>query len=335
MLAAGHGGPDNFALTKNTSRLIVAAVARMFFARSCDPARMPKMKSYYLLGWIAIATLTAAEVKSDDGSAAYTLVYKFTAGDEFRTRVTQLSTVETKIKGSSQTAKSRSISTKVWKIKSVDEKGNISFVNSVADVEMWQSVTGRPEVSYNSRTDKEPPPDYQQVAKTVGVPLATITIDRAGKILDRRSDLPEINPGIGDLCTPLPSGPAKIGALWSTPDEVKVKTEEGLVKRIEIRHLYKLEKVQTGVATISVESQVLSPVHDPRVQSQIINRLQKGTIRFDIDAGRLLSKQMDLNETVVGFQGAESQLQYLARTTEEPEKTEPAATTAAKPRETK
>ena len=36
---------------------------------------------------------------------------------------------------------------------------------------MWQKISDRPEVRYNSRTDKNPPLLYQQVAETVGVPM--------------------------------------------------------------------------------------------------------------------------------------------------------------------
>jgi hypothetical protein len=76
--------------------------------------------------------------------------------------------------------------------------------------------------------------------------------------------------------------------------------------------------VAAGVATIEVKTQVLSPVDDPRIRSQLVQRLQFGTIRFDVDAGRVLSKQMDTDEIVIGFQGADSIMQYLARFTEEP-----------------
>jgi hypothetical protein len=72
------------------------------------------------------------------------------------------------------------------------------------------------------------------------------------------------------------------------------------------------------VATIQVSTQVLTPVNDPKVKSQLVQRLQRGTIKFDLDTGRLLHKQMDASEEVIGFSGPESHMQYLARLTEEP-----------------
>ena len=57
--------------------------------------------------------------------------------------------------------------------------------------------------------------------------------------------------------------------------------------------------------------------------------MQKGTIKFDVDAGRLLSRQMDLDQSVLGFNGPQSHMQYVSRTTEEPVENAPAAKTAA------
>jgi hypothetical protein len=70
-------------------------------------------------------------------------------------------------------------------------------------------------------------------------------------------------------------------------------------------------------------------VTDPKVQSQLVQRMQHGEIKFDIDAGRIRSKQMDLDETVIGFSGQNSVMKYLARLTEEPG--EAPSATAKKP----
>jgi hypothetical protein len=258
----------------------------------------------------------------------HTLAYKFTPGEETRSRVVQQSTVDTKIKGQVSVAKSWSISTKVWKITGVDAKGNITLENSVADVNMWQSVTGKPEIKYNSLTDKNPPLGYQYVADSIGKPLATLTISPSGKLLDRRSDLPQHNTGLGDIAVPLPEAPVKEGDTWETPEEVRLKIED-VHLTIKTRQFYRLVKVQTGVATISVETQILTPVRDPKVLSQLVQRMQKGTIKFDIDAGRLLSKQMDLDQSILGFNGPESHMNYLSRTTEEPVENGAGAKTAA------
>ena len=251
---------------------------------------------------------------------AYTLAYKFAAGESFRTKVVHLATVETKIKGVEQTTKSRTISTRSWRIKDLTAEGNIVFENVVERVQMWNSISGKEEVSYDSRTDEKPPPGFEQVAHSIGRVLATITIDKHGRILARENAQQQFNPGIGELTIPFPNTPVKVGASWSIPDELKMTAEDATIKKIQTRQQYRLEKVETGVATISVQTQVLTPVNDPKLQSQLVQRLQRGTIKFDLDAGRLIHKQMDIDEEVFAFNGADSHMQYLARFTEEPVK---------------
>ena len=97
---------------------------------------------------------------------------------------------------------------------------------------------------------------------------------------------------------------------------MQIREEDNRIKTVKTRQLYRLEKVETGVATISVKTQVLTPVEDPRLQCQLMQRISEGEIRFDVDAGRLLSKQLDWDGNVLGFNGAESNMKYLARFTE-------------------
>jgi hypothetical protein len=280
---------------------------------------------------VTAGSASGQESKSDQ---EYTLRYKFEANELIRWRVTHLGNTDTTIQGNTQTSKSRSVSTKLWRVTSVDEKGNLTFTHTVDNVEMWQKLSDRPEVTYNSQTDKEAPAEYEQVAKTIGVVLATVTVTPDGQIVNREGDTPAFNLGLGEIIMLLPPKPVKAGSRWHEPAEIHVRGTDGLLKRIKTRKLYTLEKVETGVATISVKTEVLTPVQDARMQSQLVQQLTNGTIKFDVDAGRLMSKQMDWDETVLGFSGPDSRLRYLARITEELLTTAPTSVSAV-PKATK
>jgi hypothetical protein len=121
---------------------------------------------------------------------------------------------------------------------------------------------------------------------------------------------------------PVDKQPIKPGVSWSIADEVKLLLDDGSIKKVQTQQQYKLEKVENGVATIAVSTVVLTPINDPKLKSQLVQREQTGTIKFDIDAGRLLHKQLDIDQQVFGFSGADSHMQYLSRLTEEPVKEE-------------
>jgi hypothetical protein len=248
----------------------------------------------------------------------YLLRYKLSVGETLRWKVTHLGTTETEIKGNTGTAKMRAVSTKCWRVDDVDDAGNITFTHSVEHVKMWQKLSDRPEVSYDSAEDEEPPPMYQHVAETVGRPLTTVTIQPDGQVVEEDADGPGMNlGGLGDMVMLLPPKPVRAGSKWYEPAELRVRHEDGRVQRIKVRKRYTLKKVLTGVATIELKTEVLTPVDDPKIQSKLMQQLTNGEIRFDVDAGRILSRQIDWDASVVGFSGADSMMTYLARFTEE------------------
>lgn len=252
----------------------------------------------------------------------YALRYQFTPDEVHCSRVTHLVTIETRINGTAQTAQTRSISVKNWRIVSVDERGAITLVNSIDSVNMWQQGSGQVAITYNSETDEEPPLVYQKVAESVGIPISTITISQQGKIISRDDHLEQSGGDMGGLTIPLPEGRVEVGHVWTDPTQIRVPLRDGRVRLIRVRQRYELMDVSTGVATIDVRTELLTPLNDPWIEAQLVQRMQNGTVRFDIDAGRLISRQMDMDETVIGFRGEDSTMNYLARFTEEPLSTE-------------
>jgi hypothetical protein len=261
------------------------------------------------------AELQAARKRATDET--FVLRYRLTKGEQIRWTAKHLSTTETTMKSKSESTKARTISTKVWEVQDVDADGNMTLVHRVADVDMWQQIANGPEVTYNSRTDTDPPPQYRKVAESVGKPLSTVRIAPSGKVLHRDGAPAQASFGLGEIAVPLPEGPVRIGQSWNTPGEITAHRQDGTRKRIKTRVLYTLRSVKTGVATIEVKTEVLTPVSDPWIQSQLMQQVTDGTVRFDADAGRVLSREMNWDKTVVGFNGHDSLMKYLARFTEE------------------
>ncbi len=267
----------------------------------------------YLLSLTFIATVALPLLCCLAASAeqpTYDLVYKFRPNETVRITVTDDVTVETRIKGVSQTAKTYSISTKAWKIKSVSAAGDITLVHSVEDVNMWSKLSLQPMIKYNSRTDTEAPPGYQVVAKSVGIPLVEVTVNRFGRELSRK-DLREKKGPVSAVVLPLPEKPVKIGDSWNHPGVLTARLKDGIVKRVKVREHYVLKKVDKGIATISIDTQLLTPVENGEVRVQIMQKIQHGQIEFDLTKGQVLSRKWTADESVVGFNGAESLMKYV------------------------
>ncbi|HBO43382.1 MAG TPA: hypothetical protein DD670_05520 [Planctomycetaceae bacterium] len=258
-----------------------------------------------------------ARAADDEATAKHLLQYRFKAGEELRWDVVHRKMVRTTYGGSTQATEAVSRSTKCWRVVEVNSEGAATFESLVEDVDMRQKLPGSETISYNSKKDETPPPGFVDAAKRVGRPLARVTLDRRGKTLKRTSLMPEaVLKEMPELTIPLPEEPVAVGESWRERHEVKLPLENGATKTILTEQVFTLKSVQTGVATIEVANQVLTPIHSPAIEAKLIERYSRGTVRFDMEAGRVLSQQMDLDRRVVGFRGDDSSLHHLTRFTE-------------------
>ncbi|MBI3465236.1 MAG: hypothetical protein HY000_19595 [Planctomycetes bacterium] len=181
---------------------------------------------------------------------------------------------------------------------------------------MRQKLTGRQEVRYNSQTDSTPPLGFENVAKSVGQVLTEFTLDPLGKVIRRRQIIESQNSGDGQITIPLPAEPVPVGHSWSFAYDLDVPLNSGGVKKIKTQQVFKLLSVKNDVATISVQTQILTPIHDPAIEAQVMQRASTGEVRFDVTQGRIISQQMDVDKSVVGFSGAASSMHCLTRFSE-------------------
>jgi hypothetical protein len=278
-----------------------------------------------LLPGLAALLLAAAALSSAAGEAQkYTLRYKFHPVETLRWEVEHRSKVRATVSGTTQTTDTLSASVKVWRVAGVLPDGTATFEHRVDWVDMRQTLSGTKEVHYDSRTGEKPPPGFEDAAKSVGVPLWIIKMDAHGKVLHRedlkprpaaaQANAPPHNEGW--MTIPLPVEPVPVGFAWSLPLDINVPLENGAVKKVKAVQQFALEEVKTGVATIRVSTDILTPITDPAVESQLVQRESAGTVRFDIDEGRVLGQQMDIDKHVVGFRGEASSIHYENRFSE-------------------
>jgi hypothetical protein len=273
----------------------------------------------------AIVTLSAAAGEAEK----YTLRYKFHPGEVLRWQVEHQSKVRATVSRDTQTTETSSASVKAWRVTDVQPDGTATFEHRVEWVDMRQTLTGRKEVRYDSRTGTKPPAGFEDAARSVGVPLSIVKIDAQGKVLNRQEmkekkprpgaaaakSAPDKSapPPDGWITIPLPNGPVAVGHTWSLPQNIDIPLPSGGVKKIKAVQQFTLESVKTGVAVIRVSTDVLTPITDPAIESQLVQRESAGTVRFDIDEGRILGQQLDIDKHVVGFRGDASSIHYVNR----------------------
>ena len=255
--------------------------------------------------------LAAAPARAE--SPAVRLEYRFRVGDRIQMQVAHRALTETTINDTTQTVETMTDSRKTWTVTAVDVAGRATLEHSVDDVRMTSRTSDRGEVRWSSDDDTDPPPGYETVRQSLGVPLTRMVVDRDGRIIDRVELRPCPPASSGDLVVvPLPEEPVAVGAEWTVPQEVVVEAPNGPRKAVRTRLRYRLESVAEGQATIRVDTTVLTPVDDPRLEARLLERIWDGDIVFDIEAGRVISRRTAIDRRVVGFGGPQSSVRYKA-----------------------
>lgn len=279
-----------------------------------------------------------------DKNSKYVFRYQFAKGETVRWLVEHHAKIASTVEGSSQTAETSTMSVKAWKVVETFPGGETKFINSVESIDMRQKLTGRQETTYNSRTDKDVPPMFADAAKQVGRPLAEVTIDGRGNV-QKRLDLKKTDADgapqestSSDITLVLPDKPLGIGESWTAPLDLSATDEKGGRVAIKARRKITLLSVTGNVATLRHETQILSPLNDPKIEAQVVQSEQAGEVLFDLPRGRIVKLSLANDREVFGFQGDASVMHVEAAFVERladpsgtpiPEAAEPKTTTAA------
>jgi hypothetical protein len=261
-------------------------------------------------------TSPAAEAASpvvDKEATRYELRYKCAIGDVWRYEQTLKASIRSTIEESTEAAQFKTDSVRSWKITDVLADGTIEFMIVVEKIHMVNQLPDKEPTDYDSQRDTTPPPGYEEAASRVGVPLSLVRMTPHGKITRREAKLKRgSSDDDGPLTVLLPDHPIAVGETWDEPLDLTVKLKTGGTKAIQTRRHYKLAKVENKLATITIEFQVLTPI-DAHIESQLVHLLMNGEARFDIEAGRVVSRKMDIDKSILGFAGQASSMQYVMR----------------------
>jgi hypothetical protein len=277
------------------------------------------------------STAPAAEsTPKNDASiprGTYLLRYKFALGETMRYEVKQSTNLRTSMENTTQRNSSQTESVKVWKVTDVLPTGEIEFIHLVESVKMSNEGTNQPKRSFDSASSEPPSPGFEAAARAIGTPLVQVRISPSGKILSREQKTPQQEAPAEDMpiTLELPEQAVRLGERWSHSYDVPVKKASGAEVKIRTRRLCRLRQVKNNIATIDVEYQILTPV-DATLRSQIIDRLTKGNVRFDIERGRVIQQTHEVDRREVGFAPTNqaSSMHLAARTTERLLTSEPA-----------
>ena len=247
-------------------------------------------------------------------SQKYTLKYRFEKGEVLRWKHDHRIVNETKFGTEAVDTSTRAQPEYSWTVQSVDSRGTQRFEIMMERIKVWEQNGTADQVHYDSAKDKKAPESCVIYHERVGRPSATYAISANGQIVESKSNYVQIPiGGVGENpVIAFPDGPIPVGKKWNVTHVVKPKDKYGTVQQLQVRVQYTLEKVVDGEAHITFVTNVLTPMTDETLRSQIVTHLMRGFAIFDIAKGKLSYRETSWDERIIGYRGPESYMHYKA-----------------------
>lgn len=266
----------------------------------------------------AIAVLFCPAVGLAEGPIS--LAHSFEQGDVYRVRKHEDASVEVMLESGTNELSHTADSVRQFRVMSVDANGAATVRVAIENVTM-RATTSEGTITYDSNSDEKPTEQFEDVAKTIGQPLAEFVVTKAGEVTNVKSlheSVTDIDANSQSLEHPfvsLPDKPIEVGDQWSETFKVVIKLPEELPYAVKLKRAYTLDSVTAGVAQISWRTLVLTPIKDAVLEGELIQRQFAGTLTCHLADGRLIKRTATASGDVVGFQGNGTRLKSeIART---------------------
>ena len=278
-----------------------------------------------------------APAKEAPAPAKYLLAYKFQPGQVMRFEASHETEITTHVKDETETVRNSSKAKRHFTVKAVDEKtGDADLELSIDWVHMLASFDNpsRPKlapVEFQSDDPAKHPEQFNYILATVGKPRATIRFSASGipiKVLEGALPPPPkasqqlgtgpAAPPLADATpetyfVPLPEEPVAVGTSWKERFDLVLQDNEKNRQKVTVQRSYKLTEVAGRLATIELLTAVLTPIQNPAIEGQLIQREISGKVIFDIERGAVIARESGVDRTVAGPFGPRSLMQAKSK----------------------
>lgn len=253
------------------------------------------------------------------------LSFQFKPGQFAHYEVTQRMLIVSKYPQAEEKMQNESVTTKHYRVVAADASGVAQLEPMIDHVRMSVRFNDLAPNAYDSKVDVNPPQGFEDVAKSVGKAMARVHLTPNGE-LTKVTVLDGAPPALAtaaadadpklNFLIPLPKEPVGVGAVWKDRFQTPVVVGQGLTQPVTMQREFELKKIEGSLATIAFKTTVITPIGNPQVEAQLLQRKPSGVIEFDIDRGLILSQRTTASGEVFQAFGPNTAMQAALETTE-------------------
>jgi hypothetical protein len=290
------------------------------------------------------AETTAVELAEGESAAPsekHLLAFKFRPDQVVRYEVRHETEMTTHFSGSTEIARNKSESRRAYKVTQVTPEGqgdlqlSIEWVHMTAQFDNGVSKT-KP-IEFQSDDPNKRPQQFQHILATIGPPQATIRFSPSGRPLKAEPLVPtppsntdpakdKASPASGSVAAMaadashenylilLPEQPVAVGETWKDRFEIVAREPPDKIPvKITMQRSFKLTEIKEGRATIEFRTVILTPIQNPAISAQLMQRETTGKFVFDVEQGLIVSREATCDRMVVDALGPKSSTRAISK----------------------
>lgn len=250
------------------------------------------------------------------------LQYRFSEGDEWHYSLTDRGT-QTSITPTVKTSSvNNSSETKHYRVVQVEKDGSAILEVIVDRLRIDFTATDvqnkAHKIEYDTASDEAPPAGLKALKSTIGKPFAKFRMSPSGKVTEldfpqaiQQNQLKQTQMQKG-LPIAFPEEPISIGDSWSEKIKIELQLKPQINPKLKqnftVQTIYQLQSVEDGVAEIALSTIVFPRLNSPLLRGKMMSYLPRGTIRFDTNSGRIVSRTEVIDARELGVGGSQTVL---------------------------
>lgn len=148
------------------------------------------------------------------------------------------------------------------------------------------------------------------MSKFIGTPLALLRIDSQGRVLEVKQGSASRYEAEPPFVVVFPAVAAKEGQAWLRPFNLTLDPPYGSGEKLEATERYQCTRLAGGKATLTVANQIKAMPENTKDQVPLVQKLSEGHVTFDLQAGRLLDVQLNIDRMLLNHRGEGSSYHF-------------------------
>jgi hypothetical protein len=264
-------------------------------------------------GFVAVL---AVSVSASLVSAQAPARLRWQAGQVLLYKVEQSTLATDTVGDNKDESRTRLSAVKRYQVLNVTPAGVATVQMSLVSLRFESARSGAAPLIFDSAKPEQSTPELKaQMSKFVGVPIALLTVDSLGRVLEvKDSKFGSANRFAFEMI--LPTDALKPGLTWENPHQITLEPPQGKGEKYDAVRRYACAGISGNLATITFTTEVKNLPAAPADQLPLLGQQPQGRVVFDLAAGRLQSAVLTVDKEVKGHQGEGSVYHFQSNVSE-------------------